>query len=197
MELFRGLIFCTCFLILADINGLVEASKHFKVGDHIGWQQPSANNTAVYTLWATTKRFHVGDSLSFEYQNDSVFVVEKWDYYHCNTNKPISSFNDGKTVINLDKPGLFYFISGVPDHCKNGQKLLIRVMGLHQRAESPPSNANPPEVGVAPGPHPSSGLVVTVTLVSVFVALIVTVVTLVLKEQRRDSGQSSDENEGP
>ena len=116
---------------------------------------------------------------AFEYQNDSVLVVEKWDYYHCNTNKPISSFNDGKTVINLDRPGLFYFISGAPDHCKKGQKLLIQVMGLHQRAESPPSIATPPEVGLAPGSHPSSGLVVTVTLSSVFVALIVTIVTLV------------------
>ncbi|XP_022720795.1 early nodulin-like protein 1 [Durio zibethinus] len=141
------------------MNGSVEACKHFKVGDHIGWQQPSANNTA--------------------YQNDSVLVVEKWDYYHCNTNKPISSFNDGKTVINLDRPGLFYFISGAPDHCTKGQKLFIRVMGLHQRAESPLSIETPPEVGLAPGPHPSSGLVVAVTLSSVFVALIVAVVTLV------------------
>ncbi|KAK6264121.1 hypothetical protein SCA6_019555 [Theobroma cacao] len=174
MEPFRGLV-CTCFLILAAMNnGSVEASKGFKVGDHIGWQQPSANNTAVYSQWARSKRFHVGDSLSFEYQNDSVLVVEKWDYFHCNTNKPISSFNDGKTVINLDRPGLFYFLSGAVDHCKKGQKLLIRVMGLHQRAESPPSG-----VDIAPGPHPSSGLVVTVTLSSVFVALTVTVVTLV------------------
>ncbi|XWS11969.1 hypothetical protein CRYUN_Cryun37aG0050400 [Craigia yunnanensis] len=179
------------------MNGSVEASKHFRVGDHIGWQQPSTNKTAIYSQWATSKRFHVGDSLSFEYQNDSVLVVEKWDYYHCNTNKPISSFNNGKTVFNLDRPGLFYFISGAPDHCKRGQKLLIQVMSLHPRAESPPSIANPPEVGLAPGPHPSSGLVVTMTLSSVFVALIVTVVTLVLKEQGRDSGQSSDENEGP
>ncbi|XVF74531.1 hypothetical protein PTKIN_Ptkin13bG0117600 [Pterospermum kingtungense] len=179
MDSLRGLIFCSYFLILAAMNGSVEASKHFKVGDHFGWQQPSTNDTEVYSLWATTKRFHVGDSLSFEYQNDSVLVVEKWDYYHCNTDKPISSFNDGETVINLDRPGLFYFISGAPDHCKKGQKLLIQVMGLHQRADSPPSTANPPEVGFAPGPHPSSGSVITVTLSSVFVAFIVTVITLV------------------
>ncbi|XWS18960.1 hypothetical protein CRYUN_Cryun32bG0089800 [Craigia yunnanensis] len=166
MEPFRGLIFCTCLLILAAMNGSVEASKHFKVGDHIGWQQPGTNNTEVYSQWATSKSFHVGDSLSFEYQNDSVLVVEKWDYYHCNTNKPISSFNDGKTVINLDRPGPFYFISGAPDHCKSGQKLLIRVMSLHQRAESPPSIANPPE-------------------------------DLKVQGRDRDSGQSSDENEGP
>lgn len=118
---------------------------------------------------------------AFEYRNDSVLVVEKWDYYHCNTNKPIYSFDDGNTVINLDRPGLFYFISGVPDHCKKSQKLMIQVMGLHQRAESPPGIASTPEVGLAPGPHPtSSGIVVTVTLTSsVFLALILTVVTTV------------------
>ncbi|OMO54019.1 Peptidase M41 [Corchorus capsularis] len=182
-----------------NVLGSVEASKQFTVGDHKGWQQPGANDSAFYSHWASRKRFHVGDSLSFEYQNDSVLVVEKWDYYHCNTNKPIFSFTDGNTtVVNLDRPGLFYFISGAVDHCRSGQKLLIRVMGLHQKPDqSPPSVAAPPGADIAPGPHHSSGLVVTVTLSSVFVALMVTVIILVLKEQGKNSGQSSDENEGP
>ncbi|KAK8551249.1 hypothetical protein V6N12_039897 [Hibiscus sabdariffa] len=128
------------------MNGSVEASKQFTVGDHIGWKQPSSNNSDVYTLWATSKRFHVGDSLSFEYdRNDSVLVVDKWDYYHCNSNNPIYSFNDGSNVVNLDRPGSFYFISGILDHCKNGEKLMIQVMGLHQGAEPPPATANPRE----------------------------------------------------
>ncbi|KAE8699460.1 integral membrane family protein [Hibiscus syriacus] len=161
------------------MNGSVEASKQFTVGDHIGWQQPSDNNTDVYGQWATSKRFHVGDSVSFEYRNDSVLLVDKWDYYHCNSNNPIYSFNDGNTVINLDRAGFFYFISGILDHCKNGERLMIQVMGLHQRPEPTPAVANPHEVGLAPGPHPSSGIVVTAaTLASVFLALIVTVVAL-------------------
>ncbi|KAK9022620.1 hypothetical protein V6N11_002867 [Hibiscus sabdariffa] len=164
------------------MNGSVEASKQFTVGDHIGWRQPSSNNSDVYTLWATSKRFHVGDSLSFEYdRNDSVLVVDKWDYYHCNSNNPIYSFNDGSNVVNLDRPGSFYFISGILDHCKNGEKLMIQVMGLHQRAEPPPATANPREVGLAPGPHPSSGIVVTVALTSVCLALIITVVALAIQ----------------
>ncbi|GMI82091.1 hypothetical protein HRI_001878400 [Hibiscus trionum] len=173
------LIFCSCFLIVAAaMNGTVEASKQYSVGDHIGWQQPSSNDTDVYIQWATSKRFHVGDSLSFEYRNDSVLMVDKWDYYHCNSNNPIYSFNDGNTVINLDRPGFFYFTSGVLDHCKNGQKLMIQVMGLHQRAEPPPAGANPREVGLAPGPHPSSGIVVKTTLTSGILALTVTVAAL-------------------
>ncbi|GMI93782.1 hypothetical protein HRI_003047500 [Hibiscus trionum] len=115
---------------------------------------------------AISKRFDIGDSLSFEYENDSVLVVEKWDFYHCNTNKPISSFDDGKTVIDLDRSGIFYFISGAIDHFIKGQKLLVQVMSLHQGLP-------------APVPHRSSGLVVTVTLSSVLVALIVTFVILV------------------
>ncbi|KAL4332369.1 hypothetical protein GQ457_07G031650 [Hibiscus cannabinus] len=164
MEHSRGLILWTCFFIAAAaaMNGSVEASKQFTVGDHIGWKQPSSNNSDVYTLWATSKRFHVGDSLSFEYdRNDSVLVVDKWDYYHCNSNNPIYSFNDGSNVVNLDRPGSFYFISGILDHCKNGEKLMIQVMGLHQTAEPPPATANPREVGLAPGPHPSSGIETT------------------------------------
>lgn len=67
MDSVKGLIiFCAYFVILeATMNGSVEAnSKHFKVGDHFGWQQPTTNDsTEVYSEWATSKRFHVGDSL--------------------------------------------------------------------------------------------------------------------------------------
>ncbi|KAE8659530.1 hypothetical protein F3Y22_tig00116962pilonHSYRG00598 [Hibiscus syriacus] len=162
------------------MNGWVEASKQFKVGDHIGWQQPSVNNPDVYSQWTSSKRFRVGDSLYFEFgRNDSVLVVDKWDYYHCNSNNPVYLFNEGNIAVNLYRPGSFYFISGILDHCKNGERLMIQVMGLHQREEPPPAIANPHEAGLAPGPHPSSGIVVTVALTSLFLALIVTVLALV------------------
>ncbi|KAL4279704.1 hypothetical protein GQ457_03G041490 [Hibiscus cannabinus] len=174
MEHSWGLIFCTCFSILAAaMNVSVKASKQHT----IGWQQPSDNDTDVYSQWASSQRFHFMHA-AFEYRNDSVLVVDKWDYYHCNSIKPIYSFDDGNTVINLDRPGFFYFISGVLDHCMDGQKLMIQVMGLHQRAQPPPATANPRELGLAPGPHPSSGTVVTATLSSVFLALSVTIASL-------------------
>jgi hypothetical protein len=115
---------------------------------------------------------------AFEYMNDSVLVVDKYDYYHCNTSEPITAFNDGKnTVVKLDRPGPFYFISGAPDHCKNGQRLLVDVMsphGPHPIAPSPPSTAFPPEPDKGPSPSlpPSSGVVVSATLSSVFMVLI-------------------------
>ncbi|KAL7207946.1 hypothetical protein ACSBR1_029825 [Camellia fascicularis] len=63
------------------------------------------------------KEFRVSDS------------EDKWGYFHCNMSNPISTFNNGNnTVVSLDKPGPMYFISGDPDHCKNGQRLVIQVM---------------------------------------------------------------------
>ncbi|KAG2728992.1 hypothetical protein I3843_01G225000 [Carya illinoinensis] len=173
-------LFCTSVMaILVATDVPVQAVEEFKVGDDLGWIQPDANHTSLYSQWAARNRFHVGDSLSFEYKNDSVLVVNKYEYYHCNTSKPIAAFNNGKSVVRLDRPGPFYFISGVPDHCKNGQRLFIDVMSLHPISPSPPSIAFPPALdeGSSPSPSPSSGVPVSVTLGSVFMAVTSTFVT--------------------
>ncbi|XP_038717169.1 mavicyanin-like [Tripterygium wilfordii] len=165
MKSLLGLFCCGCLVVLSQKNGVVvDASKEFKVGDDLGWLEPPPNNTAMYIQWAAKNRFLVGDSLSFEYQNDSVLVVEKFVYYHCNTSNPFSSFDNGKTVFKLDTPGPCYFICGAPNHCKNGPRLLV-VMGPH------PS-------GQAPAPQPSSGPSVSLASTSVSMAIILTFVTL-------------------
>ncbi|GMY34340.1 early nodulin-like protein 1 [Fagus crenata] len=176
MASFSALL-CTCMMVIfVTTNVPVEAVKDFKVGGGFGWQQPDADDIAMYNMWAAAYRFHMGDSLSFEYKNDSVLVVDKWDYYHCNTSKPITAFNNGMSVIKLDRSGPFYFISGNIDHCKNGQRLLVEVMSVHPVSASPPSIAFAPmsDMGMAPAPSPSSGVQVSVTLSSVFLALIAT-----------------------
>lgn len=87
----------------------------------------------------------------FEYKNDSVLQVEKWGYYHCNASKAIIAYNNEKSVMKLDRSGPFYFISGSPDHCNNGQRLLVEVMGQHQPQMSPTySIAAPPQVYFGP-----------------------------------------------
>ncbi|KAG8388357.1 hypothetical protein BUALT_Bualt02G0117400 [Buddleja alternifolia] len=137
---------CSCFttlcfilLISATSGQAVRGTGEFKVGgSDQGWRQPAANETEMYALWAATKTFYVGNSLRFEYKNDSVEVVAKWGYYHCDSSRPISVYKDGNTVINLDKPGPIYFISADPDHCKNGQRLMVEVMTLHSITHSPP-----------------------------------------------------------
>ena len=84
--------------------------------------------TLICNLWS-----------DFVYKKDSVLVVDKGSYDLCNTTKPISAFNYGKTVIELDEPGPIYFISSIPEHCKNGQRLIINVMTLHPASRTPPS----------------------------------------------------------
>ncbi|KAJ6427500.1 hypothetical protein OIU84_022993 [Salix udensis] len=75
-----AVFFCTCSIIA---SGLVNAERVFRVGDGFGWQKPGQNSSAVYTQWAKTNRFQVGDSLSFEYKNDSVVEVENGTLNHC------------------------------------------------------------------------------------------------------------------
>ncbi|XP_015894572.3 early nodulin-like protein 7 [Ziziphus jujuba] len=152
-------------LVLVLLNEATINAKEFKVGDDLGWQEPDTNDTLVYDQWAASKRFHVGDSLFFEYnkKNDSVLVVEKWDYYHCNTSKPITAFDNGESMVELDRPGPYYFVSGAPDHCMKGQRLLVDVMAPHH---PPPSVAVPPDhphllphPDMSPSPAPASSAV--------------------------------------
>lgn len=47
----------------------------------------------------------------------------------------ISKFEDGNTMFKFDRYGFFYFISEDPDHCKQGQKLVVLVM-VHSEFET-------------------------------------------------------------
>ncbi|ESQ30613.1 hypothetical protein EUTSA_v10012202mg, partial [Eutrema salsugineum] len=71
---------------------------------------------------------------SFKYKKDSVLVVLEEEYKKCQTTKPEFYSNHYDTVFKLDRPGLFYFISGVEGHCEKGQKMIIKVM----KVDSPP-----------------------------------------------------------
>ncbi|PQQ21252.1 early nodulin-like protein 1 [Prunus yedoensis var. nudiflora] len=55
-------------------------------------------------------------------------VVTKDEYKKCHSAHPIFFSNNGVTVFTLDRPGLFYFISGVSGHCERGQKIIIKVL---------------------------------------------------------------------
>ncbi|XP_062023945.1 early nodulin-like protein 7 [Rosa rugosa] len=178
MASFMGSVL-TVFLALVVVN---SSATEFQVGDEFGWQQPGSNNSAVYSNWASNNRFHVGDSLFFKYKNDSVLEVDKWGYYHCNTSHPIIAFDNGKSIMKLDRSGPFYFISGVPDHCKNGQLLLVEVMEPHPISQSPQSIADSPEPHLAadsPASSPSLGVVISITPCSLVIALLVTSLALV------------------
>ncbi|CAL8159136.1 unnamed protein product [Prunus armeniaca] len=74
----------------------------------------------------------------FNYTKDSVLVVTKDEYEKCHSAHPIFFSNNGVTVFTLDRPGLFYFISGVSGHCERGQKMIIKVL----EPASPPQSAD-------------------------------------------------------
>lgn len=86
----------------------------------------------------------------FKYKKDSVMVVIEDDYDKCNSSHPVYYANEGPTVYEFDRPGPFYFISGVSGHCAKGQKIIIKVLS---QDDSPPphggqdtnSPPNPPE----------------------------------------------------
>ncbi|XP_020595399.1 mavicyanin-like [Phalaenopsis equestris] len=134
------------FFLLANCSiFFVKAQKQYKVGGDEGWRVPDNSNPDFYTAWASKLRFQVGDTIVFEYKNDSVIRVEKRGYYHCNESSNGALYKDGSTVFVLDKPGLLYFVSSNIEHCKMGQRLMVDVMASH----------GPPFSG-APGPSPHS-----------------------------------------
>ncbi|KAI4329219.1 hypothetical protein L6164_021506 [Bauhinia variegata] len=155
-------VICGFLIIFLAAIGSVGAERQFKVGDHLGWHEPAPNNTAFYNQWAAKNRFQIGDSLVFEYQNDSVLTVEKEDYYNCDSKDPIISFNNGRSIINLERAGPSYFISGTDNHCENGQRLIVEVMSQHPphqiSADAPspsPLISAPPEAFSAEAPSPA------------------------------------------
>ncbi|CAI0474700.1 unnamed protein product [Linum tenue] len=185
-----------CFIVLAAAAMVMishSAARVFKVGDDFGWQEPT-NNSQLYTQWATTNRFQVGDSLLFEYKNDeSVAQVDKWGYYHCNTSTATAVFDNGRSSFELEQPGPFYFISGNFNHCNNGQLLVVEVMSMHHPHH--PSISPQPAYAYPPKPEgpsssssmvpssseshqPNSAVMVSVIVSSVTVVLIATFVAL-------------------
>ncbi|KAJ0256741.1 ENODL7 [Hirschfeldia incana] len=154
----------------------------FKVGDEFEWRVPLQNDTSVYSRWASTNRFHIGDSLTFVYDKDSVMEVDKGSFYHCNASDPITAFDNGNSTFILDRPGLFYFISGSNAHCTSGQRLIVEVMHIHHHhhnqvslppSMSPLSASSPSAFDSGSDPASSAASSLLTSLFPPFVALLV------------------------
>ncbi|KAJ4893957.1 early nodulin-like protein 5 [Raphanus sativus] len=127
------------------------SSTEFEVGGDDGWIVPQSNKTHgdVFNQWASHNRFKVDDTIRFKYNKDSVLVVSEDEYKICKATKPQFYSNNEDTVFKLDRPGLFYFISGISGHCEKGQKMIIKVMETESMPDSPPpsstsSSSSPP-----------------------------------------------------
>ncbi|XP_062174775.1 early nodulin-like protein 5 [Alnus glutinosa] len=113
-------------------------STEFEVGGDHGWVVPKPKTDQMYNQWASKNRFNVDDTVHFKYKKDSVLVVSEEEYEKCHSAHPLFFSNNDDSVFKLDRPGLFYFISGVAGHCERGQKMIIKVL----EPANPPQSAN-------------------------------------------------------
>ena len=92
-----------------------------------------------------------------------MLVVTEDDYNNCRATHPIFFSNNDDTEVELDRPGLFYFISGVTGHCERGQRMTVRVLGQGAPPPSPPAPPAPPSPpspsAAAPGTSALAGVV--------------------------------------
>ncbi|KAB2633676.1 mavicyanin-like [Pyrus ussuriensis x Pyrus communis] len=132
------------FLLLSTFHVPFVSCTKFEVGGKSGWEVPKSKSQQMYNEWASKNRFKVDDTLSFNYTKDSVVVVTKDEYEKCHSAHPIFFSNNGATTFTLDRPGLFYFISGVAGHCERGQKMIIKVLEPASPPQSADQNATDP-----------------------------------------------------
>ncbi|CAM0905436.1 unnamed protein product [Alopecurus aequalis] len=97
----------------------------YMVGDDAGW---TLNYPAT---WTNDKTFRVGDTLMFMYPSGSHTVVEvgSEDFMACNVGHPVNSWSSGSDSVTLDKAGSRWFVCSVAEHCAQGMKLTIGVVG--------------------------------------------------------------------
>ncbi|CAL9085912.1 unnamed protein product [Musa acuminata var. zebrina] len=159
MEASKGL---AALLLVAGVTmALMDSAGAyvFYAGGRDGWVlHPSES----YGDWAERNRFQVADTTVFKYKKgeDSVLVVSKQDYDACDVSKPIRKLDGGDSVFKFDRSGPFYFISGAPGNCQQGQKLVVVVMAVRNcppisSPPSPPPTSNTPPAS-SPSPAPVS-----------------------------------------
>ncbi|CAI9098817.1 OLC1v1035530C1 [Oldenlandia corymbosa var. corymbosa] len=151
------LLLFQCSLLLVLMFASCSQAREFGVGGRGSyWKIPSSPD--AYNKWSSIIRFQIGDSLVLEYDanNDSVLEVSEADYNTCNKDNPIRAFHDGRTRIQLDRSGPFYFISGADGHCQQGQKLEVRVLSPRHGSRVQASPA-PAPFAYAPAPAPANG----------------------------------------
>ncbi|CAN1159154.1 Early nodulin-like protein 1 [Linum perenne] len=122
-------------ILLISTFAAAANAKQLIVGGNQGWAVPKFKDEqqrlSFFNDWASSNRFQVNDTLRFRYEKDSVMVVaEEEEYDRCRSSHPVVYFNDGDTLFNLDRPGLFYFVSGVTGHCQRGVKMIVKVLDV-------------------------------------------------------------------
>ncbi|KAM7254109.1 hypothetical protein ACFE04_031791 [Oxalis oulophora] len=116
----------------------------YNVGDSAGWTVMGVD----YEQWASTKTFHIGDTIEFHYNNKfhDVMQVTLKEFKLCNVTSEMASYHSGSDSITLDTTGHHYYICGVPGHCQAGQKVDFFVAegsGSQSPSEAPSRSQSP------------------------------------------------------
>ncbi|MCL7032342.1 hypothetical protein MKW94_029401 [Papaver nudicaule] len=132
-----------------------DQTRQHVIGEDRGWDPASD-----VASWASGKVFSVGDSLWFSYSAAQEVVAElgsKEEFETCDVSNPIRMYTDGLNSVNLDGEGSRYFVSGMPESCKDGLKLHVHVVPSPQQQliESNNPMSTTTVMAVAPAP-PSS-----------------------------------------
>ncbi|PWZ29597.1 Early nodulin-like protein 2 [Zea mays] len=160
-----GLALLACVAVAAAVAG----GTQFTVGGANGWSVPAAG-AEPFNAWAERTRFQIGDALVFVYpkDQDAVLLVEPAGYNACNTSSYVRRFDDGDTVVALDRAGPLFFISGVEANCRADEKLIVMVLAARSNGTGagatapstapppPPPASSAPPTAASPPPPPAS-----------------------------------------
>ncbi|KAL5722224.1 hypothetical protein ACHQM5_005770 [Ranunculus cassubicifolius] len=150
MNMFFGFLLVAIALIHS-----VSAQTTHVVGGSAGWTVPSP--ATLYSDWASTQTFTVGDSLTFNFASGThaVATVTQAAYDACDGTSPIGAIQmTGPVTIRLTSPGRQYYFCTFQGHCSSGQKLSINVVAA--AASPPPTTASPPPRTATPPPTSAS-----------------------------------------
>uniref|UniRef100_A0A1D1XKN9 Blue copper protein n=1 Tax=Anthurium amnicola TaxID=1678845 RepID=A0A1D1XKN9_9ARAE len=111
----------------------------YMVGEGDGWR-PGYN----YTYWTMGKEFRVGDSLVFMYPKGkhNVYKVTGPEFKDCTVPNNGPALDSGSDTVHLATEGKKWYLCGVKDHCKKGQKLVINVLAALPAAPAPSPSAD-------------------------------------------------------
>ncbi|KFK29635.1 hypothetical protein AALP_AA7G159300 [Arabis alpina] len=140
------------FLLFSTVSHADSKPRVILVGGSVGsWKVPDSPNNTL-NQWAENTRFKVGDFLVWKYDMkvDSVLQVTKEDYDSCNTAKPLKAYNDGDTKVELDKSGHYFFISGAPNNCAKGEKIILVVLSERKTGGGGSPGVSPKASPVSP-----------------------------------------------
>ncbi|KAL6283898.1 hypothetical protein ACE6H2_014827 [Prunus campanulata] len=142
------------FLVMLALCG-VRFGAVYRVGDSNGW---TSRGLVDYNEWASTKDFHVNDTLIFAYNNQfhSVMQVTTQDFESCNPNSPVAVYTSGSDTITLDRPGNFYFLCGAPGHCQAGQR--VEIMATLPTPDDSFASPSPIPYGFSPSASPTEAI---------------------------------------